>query len=173
MLTARERGTGLLEPDQEYRLPTDDEWSMAAYLPREKGATPAERSQRIEGIYPWGYTPIPLPRSGNFRDKAADPEGKESIAGYNDGFVGLSPAATFRVDSRGLFDLAGTVWEWVADNWNDQPKDGVVRGAAFTTRERHELLASFRRKVPVDGRLPDVGFRVVLSAEGQAAREEE
>ncbi|HYF34563.1 MAG TPA: protein kinase, partial [Prosthecobacter sp.] len=28
-LTDRERAKGLLEPDQEYRLPTDDEWSMA------------------------------------------------------------------------------------------------------------------------------------------------
>jgi hypothetical protein len=172
-LTDRERGKGLLEPDHEYRLPTDDEWSMAAYLPREKGATPADRSQRIEGIYPWGFTPVPLPRTGNFMDKTADKTGTKSIAGYEDGFEGLSPVSTFRVDSRGLFDLAGNVWEWVADSWAAVPVEGVVRGAAFTTLARQELLASYRRKVAVSERLPDVGFRVILSLSGQAAREDE
>ncbi|MDZ4287510.1 MAG: SUMF1/EgtB/PvdO family nonheme iron enzyme, partial [Prosthecobacter sp.] len=172
-LTDRERAKGLLEPDQEYRLPTDDEWSMAAYLPREKGETPAERNLRIEGIYPWGFTPVPLPRTGNFLDKAADPTGKKSILGYDDGVAGLAPAASFRMDSRGLYDLSGNAWEWVSDQWSTDAAEGVVRGAAYTTMDRQELLASFRRKVPVDARLPDVGFRIVLSIAEQTARVDE
>jgi hypothetical protein len=172
-LTDRERAKGLLEPDQEYRLPTDDEWSMAAYLPRELGATPAERSMRIEGIYPWGFSPIPLPRTGNFRDKAADPTGKQAISGYNDGAAELAPVASFKIDGRGLYDLSGNVWEWVADNWSDDAGEGVVRGAAYTTMERQQLLASYRRKIGADERLPDVGFRILLSAAGQTARTDE
>lgn len=172
-LTDRERAKGLLEPDQEYRLPSDDEWSMAANLPREKGATPAERSTRIEGVYPWGFNPIPVAKTGNFFDLKADPTGKHSIPRYDDGYAEAAPVGLFRPDSRGVYDLAGNVWEWVADAWAASPDEGVVRGGSYTTRERLELLASYRRKVAVNHRLPDVGFRVILSTGGQAARAEE
>ena len=172
-LTDRERAKGLLEPDQEYRLPRDDEWSMAAYLPREKGSTPAERSQGIEGIYPWGFTPVPPAKTVNLLDKTADPDGKNSISGYDDGQASLAPVGTYRADTRGLFDLAGNVWEWVADTWEDDPAMGAVRGAAYSTRDRVELLASYRRQIGTGERQPDVGFRILLSAAGQQARDEE
>ncbi|MGV3664386.1 MAG: protein kinase domain-containing protein [Prosthecobacter sp.] len=172
-LTDRERAQSLLEPDQEYRLPTDDEWSMAAYLSRELGATPAERSLRIEGIYPWGFTWPPPGKSGNFFDKAADPTGKKAISGYSDTFAEASPVGSFRADGRGLFDLSGNVWEWVSDSWKDRPDQGVLRGGAFTTVERQELLASFRRQATAADRHPDAGFRVLLWNIGQNAREDE
>lgn len=172
-LTDRERGKGLLEPDQEYRLPSDDEWSMAAYLPREKGASPSERSTRIEGIYPWGFTPVPAGRVANLRDKAAKAGPKDSVVGYDDGHAGLAPVASFRADSRGLFDLSGNAWEWVADAWDGSGTEGVARGAAYTSHDRQELLASYRRKVGVQERADDVGFRVLLISAGLNARDEE
>ncbi|MES2505193.1 MAG: SUMF1/EgtB/PvdO family nonheme iron enzyme, partial [Verrucomicrobiota bacterium] len=172
-LTDRERGKGLLEPDQEYRLPTDDEWSMAAYLPRELGATPADRSNRIEGIYPWGFTAAPTTKVANLFDKSADPTGKKSVLGYDDGSAALAPVASLRADSRGLFDLSGNVWEWVSDPWDTTSAEGVARGAAFTTAERQQLLASYRRKVPPTAREADVGFRILLSGSGLSARDDE
>lgn len=172
-LTDRERAQSLLEPDQEYRLPTDDEWSMAAYLSRELGATPSERSLRIEGIYPWGFTWPPPGRSGNFFDKAADPTGKTAIPGYNDKVAGIAKVGAFRSDGRGLFDLSGNVWEWVADSWKDMPDQGVLRGGSYTTAERQELLASFRRQAAAADRHPDAGFRILLWNIGQSAREDE
>ncbi|MES2736796.1 MAG: bifunctional serine/threonine-protein kinase/formylglycine-generating enzyme family protein [Verrucomicrobiota bacterium] len=172
-LTDRERGKGLLEPDQEYRLPTDDEWSMAAYLPRELGATPADRSNRIEGIYPWGFTAAPTTKVANLFDKSADPTGKKSVLGYDDGFAALAPVASLRADSRGLFDLSGNVWEWVSDPWDTTSAEGVARGAAFTTAERQQLLASYRRKVSPAAREADVGFRILLSGSGLSARDDE
>jgi serine/threonine protein kinase len=173
-LTDRERGKGLLEPDQEYRLPNDDEWSMAANLPREIGATAAERSDRIGGFYPWGFTPVPPSNTGNFLDLSADPSGKKSLPGYNDGQPGIAPVASFRVDARSqLFDLAGNVWEWISDPWSTAPGEGVVRGGAYTTMAASELLASHRRKVSVTDRLPDIGFRILLSSQGQTARAED
>ena len=172
-LTDRERGKGLLEPDQEYRLPTDDEWSMAAYLPREVGATPADRSNRIEGIYPWGFTPSPTVKVANLLDKSADPTGKKSVLGYDDGSAGLSPVGSLRADSRGLFDLSGNVWEWVADPWDTTSAEGVARGAAFTTSERQQLLASYRRKLSPASREADVGFRILLIGSGLSARDDE
>ncbi|MBB5037909.1 bifunctional serine/threonine-protein kinase/formylglycine-generating enzyme family protein [Prosthecobacter dejongeii] len=172
-LTDRERGKGLLEPDQEYRLPTDDEWSMAAYLPREVGATPADRSNRIEGIYPWGFTPSPTVKVANLQDKSADPTGKKSVLGYDDGAAGLAPVGSLRADSRGLFDLSGNVWEWVADPWDTTSAEGVARGAAFTTSERQQLLASYRRKLSPASREADVGFRILLIGSGLSARDDE
>ncbi len=172
-LTDRERAKGLLEPDQEYRLPTDDEWSMAAYLSREVGKTPADRSLKIEGIYPWGFIWPPPSKSGNFLDKSADKTGKKSIAGYDDGTVGLSAVAAYRADGRGLFDLSGNVWEWVSDSWQDAPAQGVLRGGAYTTAERQELLASYRRQSDAEDRHPDAGFRILLWNIGQPAREDE
>lgn len=174
-LTDRERAQGLLEPDQEYRLPTDDEWSMAAYLSREVGKTPAERSLKIEGIYPWGFIWPPPARSGNYLDKSANsPGGKTApIPRYDDGMAGLAPVGSFRPDGRGLHDLSGNVWEWVSDSWKDMPDQGVLRGGSFTTAERQELLASFRRQSAAADRHPDAGFRILLWNIGQMARADE
>ncbi|MEZ5387852.1 MAG: SUMF1/EgtB/PvdO family nonheme iron enzyme, partial [Prosthecobacter sp.] len=172
-LTDRERAKGLLEPDQEYRLPTDDEWSMAAYLSREVGKTPADRSLKIEGIYPWGFIWPPPAKSGNFLDKSSGKPGKEIIPGYNDGAAGLSAVGAYRSDGRGIFDLSGNVWEWVSDPWQDMPGQGVLRGGSYTTAERQELLASFRRQSNADDRHPDAGFRLLLWNIGQPAREAE
>ncbi|MCW0221036.1 MAG: SUMF1/EgtB/PvdO family nonheme iron enzyme, partial [Prosthecobacter sp.] len=172
-LTDRERGKGLLEPDQEYRLPTDDEWSMASYLPRELGATPADRSTRIQGIYPWGFTAVPTSKIANLFDKSADKTGKKSVPGYDDRFAGLAPVASFRADTRSLFDLSGNVWEWVSDGWDASGTEAVARGAAYTTYEQQELLASYRRKVSLSAREPDVGFRILLITSGLNARDDE
>ena len=172
-LTDRERAQGLLEPDQEYRLPSDDEWSMAAYLSRELGDTPAERSLRIEGIYPWGFIWPPPAKSGNFLDKSADKTGKQSVPKYDDGFAGPAPVGSFRADGRGLHDLSGNLWEWVSDSWNRMPDQGVLRGGAYTTSERQELLASFRRHAAAAERYPDAGFRLLLWNIGQMAREDD
>ncbi|WP_395742771.1 protein kinase domain-containing protein [Prosthecobacter sp.] len=172
-LTDRERAQSLLEPDQEYRLPTDDEWSMAAYLSREIGDTPSERSLRIEGIYPWGFIWPPPAKSGNFLDKSADKTGTKAIPKYDDGFAGPAPVGSFRADGRGLHDLSGNLWEWVSDSWGAMPDQGVLRGGAYTTSERQELLASFRRHATAADRHPDAGFRLLLWNIGQMAREDD
>lgn len=174
-LTERERARGLLQVDHEYRLPTDDEWSMAAYLPRERGATPAERNLRSGGIYPWGFTWPPLTKQGNLADLSADPDGAKAVPKYNDGFPGLAPAASLRPDARGFFDLSGNVWEWVLDSWSGKGDDGdgVVRGGSFKTFERKDLLASYRRPLSAEAREPDVGFRILLAPVGQFAREDD
>jgi serine/threonine protein kinase len=173
-LTDRERAKGLLEPDQEYRLPTDDEWSMAAYLPRELGTTPADRSNRIERIYPWGFSDAPDKKVANLQDKSVPKAGKKVVPSYDDGFPGLAPAASLRSDSRQLYDLSGNVWEWIADDWDASGgQRGVARGAAYTTYDRKQLEASHRREVPMNAREPDLGFRLLLSVSGLSARDDE
>jgi serine/threonine protein kinase/formylglycine-generating enzyme required for sulfatase activity len=179
-LTQKEQATEIIEGNYHYRLPTDDEWSMAANLPREKGETPADRHLRIEGIYPWGFTWPPAPRSGNLFDEAAAKAGvvpnAKAIAGYNDGQAAVAMVGSFRPDWRGLSDLSGNAWEWVQENYGGSQEatrdQGTCRGGAFTTRERQELLASYRRAVPAETRQPDIGFRIVLT-DGRAARDDE
>ncbi len=176
-LTDTERAKGLLDPGQEYRLPGDDEWSMAAYLPREIGGSPAERHLGIQGIYPWGFTWPPLPKPGNLHDKTAATNDNPGISDYDDGFASLAPVSSLRADARGVFDLSGNVWEWVAEPYGGADaatKDhGVVRGGSYITKDRTELLASFRRALPADARHPDVGFRILLSEDGKPARVDE
>ena len=172
-LTRMERAKGLLEDGQSYRLPTDLEWSMAAGLPREKGDNPAERNQRIGGMYPWstkwGSWPPPEPMPGNFwdtlePDKMPRPEG---VPGLRDGIPEAAPVGSFPRNELGLFDLAGNVWEWVSDNFGGPDgklrRSGVLRGGSWRSRERTELLSSFRKPVDPSLRADDVGFRVVLS----------
>lgn len=180
-LTAQDRWKGLLEAGQIYRLPTDDEWSMAAGLPRERGDSPAEKNEHIESWYPWGFTWPPPVDSGNLWDEKAVQKlaKKDGINGFTDGFTGLSPVGTFpknpQFDPRGLKDLSGNVWEWVADEYGGpdaQTKHmGVLRGGSFRSRERIELLSSHRKAVPIESKMDDIGFRIVLSPAGKVARE--
>ncbi len=53
-LTEKERSSGYLSPEMEYRLPTDLEWSAAVGLGKEDGKDPETRSGKIKGVYPWG-----------------------------------------------------------------------------------------------------------------------
>jgi eukaryotic-like serine/threonine-protein kinase len=178
-LTQLEQAKGLLEPGESYRLPTDDEWSMAAGLRREKGESPSEKNQRVEGIYPWGpvsWPPSPVP--ANLWDKSAAEKAKrdDGIANFNDNFAELAPVGSFPANQNGIQDLAGNVSEWVRDDFGgsgDKQKLGVVRGGNWRTSIREELLSSYRRPLPPGTRVDDVGFRIVVSSEGVAARQDE
>lgn len=179
-LTFGERKRGLLDSVQSYRLPTDDEWSMAAGLPRERGNTPAARHQRIEGFYPWGFNWPPQPVPGNLWDKGAAEKVKRSdgIENFNDAFPELAPSGSFPPDPRnGIRDLTGNVWEWIQERYgseNPQQKNlGVVRGGSWKTKERGELLASYRKSVSEWTRSDEIGFRIVLSVNDIYAREDE
>lgn len=180
-LTKQDRAKGLLEEGQLYRLPTDDEWSMASGLPRERGDSPAERNERIESMFPWGFTWPPPVGAGNLWDTNAVEKlsKKDGIAGFKDGFPELAPVGTFptdpQLDPRGLHDLAGNVWEWVADDYGGgdarTQRLGVLRGGSFRSKERSEVLSSHRKAIPAGSKTDDTGFRIVLSPAGKVARE--
>ncbi len=141
------------------RLPTDEEWELAA-----RGG--------LEGQpYPWGDELEPEGRilanywQGEFpvRDSGAD------------GYRGTAPVGSFSPNGYGLFDMAGNVWEWTTGSSRDAggAQTRATRGGSFLCREhaapgshacRGYRCTSRQFKVREDAN-SNVGFRCAGSAE--------
>jgi formylglycine-generating enzyme required for sulfatase activity len=115
------------------RLPTEAEWEYAA-----RGG---ERGE----MFPWGAA-LPDSTRANWSDSGHD---------------ATVPVGRYPANGYGLFDMAGNVWEYTADEW-PAGADGVVRygirggsyGAAVVN-----LRVRFRDSHPATGAGPHVGFR--------------
>jgi hypothetical protein len=101
----------------------------------------------------------------------------ESLTGRPAAPVGTHPAGD---SAYGVQDMAGNVWEWVAD-WYDPeyykrtgvaldptgPMSGtarVTRGGGWTHEGRY-AISSLRNPAPPGAYGPDLGFRCAMSAE--------
>jgi len=164
-LTETERTSGKISDQQSYRLPTDEEWSVAVGIGgRETGATPKDKHCKLDGVFPWGTNWPPPVGAGNFADQAVLNyfTNWPHIDGYNDGYVTTSPAGSFPPNAFGLYDLAGNALEWCEDYYDDAHKQRVLRGGAWNNCGPRSLLSSFREHAPA-GRFSVVtGFRCVL-----------
>jgi formylglycine-generating enzyme required for sulfatase activity len=162
-LTQEERRRGLIEENENYRLPTDQEWSVAAGLTDESGTTPEERDGKSKGVYPWGRQWPPPGGAGNLADQASGKRRGPIIEGYNDGFATTAPAGGFKANALGLYDLSGNVWEWCGDLYKPGSRWGVLRGGSWANSNRTELLTSYRNVVDRNERDVIYGFRCVLA----------
>jgi serine/threonine protein kinase len=168
-LTRKERSEGTLATFQRYRLPTDREWSQAAGLEREPGATPEDRSGKIQSVYPWG-TAFPPPNNfGNFagsESRPGTPSAWTVIPGFHDAFPRTAPVWAFNANARGLCCIGGNVWEWCMDKFEETMNWRTLRGGSWATSRPEELLLSYRRGYGPLFRCDDVGFRCVIAADG-------
>ena len=153
-LTKKELAAGKIKAGQQYRLPTDEEWSAAVGLGKEKGNTPKERHARIKGVYPWGQGWPPPQAAGNYSPGA----------GLVDSFEHTSPVGSFSANALGIHDLGGNVWEWCED-WHDPAAKTirVLRGASWDVGSPGRLLSSYRVDYSPEYRDDDDGFRCVLT----------
>jgi hypothetical protein len=166
-LTKKEIESGDLEEGQQYRLPTDAEWSMAAGLPDEGGATPEERDGKLRD-FPWGKQWPPPNGAGNYADAGLRRTGVPVIAAFHDGFAQTSPVGSFAPNRAGLCDMGGNVWQWCLDGYKGSGrfKDwGVLRGGSWANAAPAELRASYRNVVDRTERDVIYGFRCVIEIE--------
>ncbi len=171
-LTARERVEGQIKPSDSYRLPTDREWSRAAGLDREDGATPSERDDPSRETRPWGGAWPPPIGTVNLADESARAwlDGGQILSGYDDGFAYTAPVGSFKPNALGFYDLAGNVWEWVSDPWGDDSRFrdyAVARGGGYNSNSPAHFRSSYRNLQKPDMRDTIYGFRVVLAEHGR------
>lgn len=178
-LTRKERDAGKIAADQEYRLPTDEEWSIAVGSSK----------------YPWGDEVPPPQGGGNYAGSEAKdeqwPANWRTVEGYRDDYPRTSPVGSFLANQYGLYDMGGNVQQMLEDYYNGsmnseeivakhpyyKPDNGprayrVLRGGSW----RSAPVASFTPYIdPVKGRISpfhdfvapnyrycDRGFRCVL-----------
>ena len=157
------------------RLPTEAEWEYAA-----KGGLK-------NAIYTWGNEPI---ESGKAKANTWQGNFPMKNTGW-DKFESIAPAKSFAANGYGLYDMAGNVWEWVAD-WYDadyyaslngkttidpkgSPKSNdpmepdvpkkVIKGGSFMCNASYcsGYRVSGRMKSSMDTSLENTGFRCVSS----------
>jgi serine/threonine protein kinase/formylglycine-generating enzyme required for sulfatase activity len=173
-LTNKERNEGRIGVDQEYRLPTDAEWTAAVG----------------DGKYPWGSEWPPPDGAGNFFDDSATAKlpgkGWHQVPG-NDGYARTSPVGSFKANRFGLYDMGGNVWQWCEDWYWKQVNEKVVslkddgggrkyrvlRGGSWRDLAPERLRSSDRIDDSPGGPVDDSGFRCVLAGFGGATNVEQ
>jgi serine/threonine protein kinase/formylglycine-generating enzyme required for sulfatase activity len=153
-LTGKERASGRIGVGEEYRLPSDHEWSCAVGIGRREKAeaSAASKDGKIAKVYPWGTQWPPPKGAGNYGSSIQVDE-----------FEHTSPVGSFAANANGLYDMGGNVWQWCEDAFDAKHEFRVVRGASWGSADGILLRSSCRYGVPASLRHVYYGFRCVLA----------
>lgn len=136
----------------EYRLPTDEEWSLAVGLRGEPEGAPKDKDGKVKNVYPWGSSWPPPKDSGNYDHSM-----------MSDSYEKTSPVGKFPPNRFGLYDISGNVWQWCDDWYDYNHRYRVLRGGAWNSCTPVILLSSFRYYAQPDEKCDNIGFRCVTT----------
>lgn len=143
------------------RLPTSDEWRLAATHPALLDEPCA---------FPWGNGLPGIERRANFA--SAELSDHEWVYDdLSDGHAYASPVDAYPPSPRGLYDVVGNVWEWSFstalgsdDPWSAAATNDAMalHGGCYLARLTHMTIPSRMSHPSLDG-ASDIGFRVVVT----------
>ncbi len=108
---------------------------------------------------------------GNFGDASSEFSWRNTDC--SDQHSGVALVGSFPPDANGVHDLAGNLWEWVAECWRSNLslplqttgcKTGTLKGGSFDDPVKNAAPET-RQPVPVDRRQTNIGFRVARNIE--------
>jgi formylglycine-generating enzyme required for sulfatase activity/predicted Ser/Thr protein kinase len=149
---------------KKYRLPTDEEWSIAVGLAGKekhgKSITPEMLSQKEQTLFPWEDDYPPKGSVGNYADESWHEKypAKPWIEKYNDRHATTAPVMSFKPNKLGLYDLGGNAWEIVEDWFDEKKTSKTARGHSYINTPS---LAALRARIE-KRKTCAIGFRCVL-----------
>lgn len=156
---------------QKYRLLTESEWEYTA-----------RAGNSSEFLYAWGDKPEDACKTANVADLSSKKPPPPIIprphapVNCDDGYPFIAPAGSLQPNAFGVYDMIGSIWEWVADCYvmpypANTPTDGsaylgpdgcdrrVSKGASWSA-DINRQIPTFRGRDPVTLTSQIFGFRI-------------